>query len=137
MHFDHGNGEHLERVQHRHRSVGIGGGIENDGGGLVTRRLDHFHQLAFLVALGEQDGKAVRLGPRPAGFFDLRQGGLAVNLRLPAAQQIEVGPVEDMDRQGLGFVCLFCHSLSGGAGLSCLIIVSLLERKPLKARPWP
>ena len=92
--------------------MGIGGGIEDHGAALLRAAWISSTRAPSLLVWAKRMEKPCASGPGLTGFLDLGQGGFAVNLRLAAPQQIEVGAVEDVDRQGLGIVWLFCHSLS-------------------------
>ena len=54
-------------------------------------------QNAFVVGLRKVDGRAAGLGMGAAHLLDIREGGRAVNLGLPCAQQVEVRTVENED----------------------------------------
>ena len=87
--------------------MGVGAGIDDDGGILLARRLDQVDQHAFMVALGELERDPQALGFGPARLLDVGQGIAAVNLRLPLAQHVEIGPVEHQHR-------LVCRPTPGG-----------------------
>src|SRR6185437_3134193 len=84
------------------RGVGIGGGVDNDGGGRTSRFLDPGDQLAFVVRLAEVDGQSVRLGFGGAELFDIGKRIGAIGRRFADAQQVEVRSVEDQDALGHG-----------------------------------
>src|SRR5262245_5901913 len=79
-----------------------------------------------MVALGEFDGetKARRLGA--TRLFHVGQGLAAVDLRLPLAQHVEIGPVEHQHR-------LFGRRAPGGfRGQTCLL--ALIKSRPYSLR---
>src|SRR5919198_2493708 len=78
--------------------MGEGAGIDDDAGVALARRLDAVDQRSLVVALEEIDGYPQPLGFRAAGLLDVGQSLAAVDLRLPLAQHVEIGPVEQQHR---------------------------------------
>ena len=90
-----GHVHRLQRVQNGHAVMGIGAGIHHDALIYPVGLLDGVHDGPFVVGL-----EAVHLHPVfPAeGFQVLAERGIAVfsiDSRLPLAQQIQVGAVDD------------------------------------------
>ena len=91
-----------ERQIHRHQGiaqgdagVGVGTRVDDDGVHCLDRRLlDAVHQGAFVVGL--EAGQAVTKDHRLAGQRRLDGGEalVAVNPRLPVAEQVEIGTVD-------------------------------------------
>src|SRR4029077_20991034 len=72
--------------------------IDDEADGLLSARfLNPIDDLAFVIGLAKYHRKPVMLRGRAAEFFDVGQRGAAVELRLPAAEQIEIGSVQDID----------------------------------------
>src|SRR5690348_6141052 len=82
----------------RDGGVGIGAGVDDDARCLLRRFLDPADQLALMVGLAEIDRQAQRLGALVAGLLDIAQRAAAVDRRLPAAQHVQVWPVEYENR---------------------------------------
>jgi hypothetical protein len=74
--------------------VGVSAGIDQEALSLTPGRVDPIHQSAFVIAL-ETVERHAQLSGQPAQIsLDPRQGGAAVEARLPQTQQIEVGAIE-------------------------------------------
>ncbi|MNX97730.1 hypothetical protein D3C86_1301060 [compost metagenome] len=66
--------------------------------------MDPVDQLAFVIGLLEHHARAV--GRRLAHRLDVRQGLVAIDVRLPNPEKVQVWPVQDIEGQGFG------HSLA-------------------------
>src|SRR5581483_1302879 len=109
VHLDHRHVGGDQRVVNGDRRVRIAAAIDDEAGRLLRAGfVDPIDQLAFAVGLAEFDGQAVLLRGFPAERLDVLQRGAAVFLRLPVAEQIEVGAVEDVN--GLGHNGFRCRS---------------------------
>ncbi|MNE81391.1 hypothetical protein D3C80_1780350 [compost metagenome] len=84
--------------------MGEGGGIDDQGVGLNPGFLNPVDQLAFVIRLPEDDARAV--GRRLAHGLHVGQGFMAIDIRLPNPEQVQVGAVQDVEGQGFG------HSLA-------------------------
>src|SRR5262249_25770031 len=96
----------------------------------------------LVVALGEleREPQPLRLGP--ARLFDVGQGLAAVDVRLPFAQHVEIGPVEHQHRLfgrrapgGLGGqICLLASQSRGPYSLSASARANSRSARVLKTR---
>ena len=77
--------------------MGEGGGIDDEAGDGLARLVDPIDQLMLGVALFEIEAEAKLGRQRPALRLDIRQGLVAVDMRLALAEQIQVRPVEDQN----------------------------------------
>ena len=98
MHLDHRQLGGIESIEQGDGGMAVGAGIDDDATIGLARGLYAIDQHALVVALGELDGDPQALGFAPAGFLDVGQGLAAVDLRLPLAQHVEIGPVEHQHR---------------------------------------
>jgi hypothetical protein len=95
MHFDHEPFEGVERVEDGHRGVSEGGRIDNNAAGGLARFMDPVDNLIFTVRLVKGDLKT-QLGPNTTAIsFDIGQRFIAVDARLPLAEQVEVRSIEE------------------------------------------
>ena len=78
-----------------HTGVGIGGGIQNDDVELAPRFLNPIDQLALDIRLPEFNFRFELRGPFTDPGLDVRQCRPPINLRLPLAEEVEVGAVEE------------------------------------------
>ena len=99
--------------------MGEGGGVDQDEGGAVAARgLYAIHQ--FVLGVGLQ---MFQLMPGSGGLcreakVDLGQGGVAIDLRLAGAEQVQVGAVQDQQ---------LCHSTLQRKGGSLLDAVNTVQ----------
>src|SRR5438270_2857895 len=100
MDCDCGNPNGRDGVPKRDAGVGVSGGVEDDRICVALGRLDPGYQLAFQVGLPEINICTHLLSALPNLFLDIGQGISSINLGLPSAQQVQVGPVEKQDFHG-------------------------------------
>src|SRR5690606_14505079 len=98
VNFDHRHIERRQRVMDGNRGVRISARIEDEAARLLPCLMDPVHKLALMVGLAADNGKAQRLRPRGYLLLDIGKRGRAVNMRLAQAEQVQVRPVEHMDR---------------------------------------
>ena len=120
VHFHRRDFHRDQRIVQRDRGVRIAAGVDDDAGHLLGMRLvDEVDQFAFAVGLAAIGLQAeLRRGLR-AQFFDIGERRMAIRLRLPDPQQIEVRAVEDIDRRGRGLGASWAIRIPakrGGAG---------------------
>src|SRR6202522_3680402 len=78
--------------------MGVGGGVEDDAGGLgLARLLNPIDEVALAVRLAELDREPVPARRLAAQRLDIRQGCAAVFLRLAGTEQVQVGAVDHVD----------------------------------------
>ena len=97
MNFDGGDADGGDGIPKSDAGMGVGGGVDNEDAEATFGLLDPSDQLSFEVGLSELD-----LGSRLERLFpdlslDFSQSGMAVNLWLPLAEQVQVRPVEEED----------------------------------------
>ena len=100
MNLHSGDADGQEGVQEGDACVGVGGGIEDDAVVDAPGGLDLVNQVSFVVGLVNRGLQAQGLGRALNEIQKVLVGGGAVNFRLPQAQQIEVGAVEDQKLHG-------------------------------------
>src|ERR1044072_1426616 len=98
MHLDHRQFGGVQRSEQGDRGVRIGAGIDHDAGITFACRLDAVDQRALVVALEELDFYPQTVGFGTAGLLDVGERLASVDLGLPLAQHVEVGPVEYQHR---------------------------------------
>src|SRR5262249_28688507 len=99
MDFDDRRFQRRERIEYSHRGVPIPGRIDDHAGcRLCPRLLNPIDDLALVVRLTKFDAQSVLCSGGPAQLFGVGERGVAVNLRLAQAKQIEIRSVEDVDR---------------------------------------
>jgi hypothetical protein len=103
VHLDHPYAAAGDRVGQRDAGVGVRAGVEHHPGQVALPLvhpglLDRLDQLPLVVGLPEVQVPAELVGHLPAPLLDIGQGGGAVGLGLPYAQQVEVGAVQHQDR---------------------------------------
>ena len=104
----------IQRIEQGHGRMGVGAGIDDDAGIPLAGSLYEVDQNALMIALREFDRKTQAQCFGPARFLDVRQGLVAVDLRLPLAQHVEIWPVEYQHR-------LECRPTPGSlCGQACL-----------------
>ena len=95
MDFHGRDGHSLQCIQNGHAGMGIGSRIDDDAVIDAVGRLDGVHNGPLVVGLDKAHLDALGV----AGGADKGQQGLviltAVDGRLPQAQQIQIGPVDD------------------------------------------
>ena len=64
---------------------------------LGGKGLDPVDQFVLGIALEAQDGRIALPGERRKALFDRRKRHVAVPARFPAAEQIEIGPIDQQD----------------------------------------
>src|SRR5688572_10833693 len=97
MDLDHRGVQKLEGVQNGHGGVGITPGIDNDSGRLATGFLNPGDQLALMVGLTEIDAETHFTRRLFAQVTYVIERVVAVDVRLPHAQHVQVRAVEDQD----------------------------------------
>src|SRR3954454_1494891 len=90
MDLDRRSGAAGDGIAQSDRGVGVGAGIDDDARALRSRLLDPVDQLSFVVGLEERDRNSQGLSLVAHELLDVRQRGAAVNLRLSAAEHIDV-----------------------------------------------
>src|SRR3546814_199571 len=92
------------------------GGIDHDAGGLDAGFLDPVDELAFMVALAEDEAEGQPVAGLAAQGLDVGEGGAAINFRLALAQKVQVGTVQniggrtDFPRAARRLLPLLCHA---------------------------
>jgi hypothetical protein len=99
MHLDDRAFAGLQRVQHRHGEMAEARRIDDDSSRL-PRLLDPVDHLVLAVGLAEFEGKAMTRGDLAARGLNVGQGLGTVDVRFALAQQIQVGPVQQVDSLG-------------------------------------
>src|SRR4051812_13181313 len=79
------------------RGVGIGASVDDHAGSLRSCFLDPVHQLSLVVGLAERDRRPQGLGLLAHELLDVLQRRAAIDRGLSAAEEIEIGSVEDED----------------------------------------
>src|SRR3981189_1138980 len=95
VNFKHRPLERLDGIDDGDRGEGVGRRVDDDGVRALPCRLDQVDQLALMVRLVKGKRKPEALRVLLAAFLDLRQCRGSVDVRLPYAQKIEVGTVQD------------------------------------------
>jgi hypothetical protein len=98
MHFQHWAIKRVEGIKDGNRRVGQRAGVDDDRSGLIAGRVDRANDLMFRVALHGLEAVAQAFGQAGAGFLDISEGVMAVNLWLAFAQQIEVWTIDQENR---------------------------------------
>ncbi len=99
VHLRNGEPRRGQGVAQRDAGVRQAGRIDQDRVGGRPRLLDPVDQCALVVRLERLDLAAELLGELLERGVDLGERGVAVDLGLARAEQIEVGPVQDHDAQ--------------------------------------
>src|SRR5882724_4282141 len=81
-------------IPERDAGVGIGGGIQDDHVELALGFLYPSHQLAFEVGLVKLDSDLELRRTISHFALDVSQGGTAIDLGFPLAEEVQVGPVQ-------------------------------------------
>ncbi|KAG0939376.1 hypothetical protein G6F31_015314 [Rhizopus arrhizus] len=101
--LDERHGHRRQRIAQGDRGVGEGGRVDQDeSGSVVARGLHAVHQ--YMLGIGLKAFHGVPGGGRLRGqrLVDVGQRGVAVDLRLAGAEQVEVGAVQDQQlRHGI------------------------------------
>ena len=96
MHFNEGDGNSSQCVAYGDAGVGIGGGVDDDEIDFVfTGFVDKVDKGAFMIVLDVFELVAEVLRHAFQAKFDVFQGVVAVVFGLAAAEQIQVGAVND------------------------------------------
>src|SRR5664280_970304 len=85
----------LESVAQGNAGMGQASGIDDRP--VKVALVESVDECAFVVRLKGVDLESKLGAALPESLFDLREGGVAVDLRFARAQQIQVGAVEDED----------------------------------------
>ncbi|MNE46003.1 hypothetical protein D3C80_1403220 [compost metagenome] len=80
--------------------MGEGGGIDHQGAGFMARLMDPVDQLAFVIRLAEHDARVA--GGGLAQRLDVGQGLVAIDVRLPNPEKVQIGAVQDVEDRGFG-----------------------------------
>lgn len=92
--LDGGEAHRQQRVSNGNAGVGVSTRIDDDPRYQRSRRLNCVDQAALGVGLGSGD-RDLKLGaPISDQAVDLGEGCGSVDLRLPGAEQVEIGPVQ-------------------------------------------
>lgn len=97
MHLDRGQPHPCQGIAHGNAVVGQRPGIDHDAIRPFARLLDGIDDLPFVVRLQDAGLRAQSSGFGLDPEIDLIEGLPAVQLRLPPAEQIEVGAVQDQN----------------------------------------
>jgi len=97
VHFDNRKFGGLERIEQRHRREGVSGGIDDDPDCMLAGLVHPIDQLAFVIGL-PKDQVQTKTRTHPVTTL-LYAGGrlVAVEVRFALPQQVQVGPVQDLD----------------------------------------
>src|SRR6266480_4202123 len=101
--------ENLQRVVHADRGEGVRGGIDDQGIGVGTRRLNKIDQHTLMVRLVKRQLHAGKGGKLLTRFLDRFKGGGPVDMRLSNAQQVQIWAIEDHDAH----CCSFSREIAG------------------------
>src|SRR5271165_1104236 len=93
MHLDDRPFECLERVEHCNRRKAVGGRVDYDRIGLLSRSLNQIDQSSFVVRLMKRQMSACGLRKLLAACLDCGKGRRAVNVWLAHPQKVEVGAI--------------------------------------------
>jgi kynureninase len=104
MEFDHRKFRQPERVENSDRSVRVTGRVDDDASGRTPGALDHRYQFALEIRLSEVYRDTERVGPFVTHRLDIRERLMAINMRLPHAQHVQVRAVYDHDFWLVGHV---------------------------------
>ena len=95
------DGNRFQGIQYGNRSMGVGGGIDDDSINSSVSPLDLVHQVTFMIGLILLDFN-VQPG---CGFIQkpqqIRKGALSVDTRFPNAEHIDVRAVDDQNLHGV------------------------------------
>ena len=98
VHLDEGDGHRSQGVAHGDAGMRVGSGVDDDERGPVgTGGLDAVDQRAFVVALEMVEGSPMPAGQVGQPGIDVGQRGVAVDLGLTGAQQVQVGAMNDQE----------------------------------------
>src|ERR1700722_17282628 len=106
--------------------MGEGGGIDDDAGGALASAVNPVDKLIFAIALMKLDRKPKFAANAAAVRLDVGQGLPAVDLRLPLAEQIEIGAVQDNDDR--------IHAISPALAHICAVPAVLTWPAPPRMR---
>ena len=134
VHFDRRNLHRDQRIMQRDRGVRIAAGVDDDSGYLFRVSLvNEIDQLALAVGLAALGLHAELRRRFRAELFDIGKLRVAVRLRFPRPQHVEVRAVEHIDRRGRGLG--HPDSSKGGRAGRGVIGNNAAKGKPL-GRPW-
>ena len=102
MHLDDRAGERLERVVDRPAVVRPRAGVDDEGVGVVERRVEELDVLALVVRLPAAHLEAELARPRVDLRLEVLQRAVAVLRRVAPSEQVEVDAVEHVDAHGAG-----------------------------------
>lgn len=88
MHLDDRPLEGIQRIEDRHRGMGEGAGVDDDPRRRAARFVDPVDDLAFPVRLAEGQLDAEFGGEGDTVALDIREGLMAVDVRLALAEQV-------------------------------------------------
>src|SRR5690554_3086478 len=92
VHFNHCTGKGVKRVEECHRSVSIGGRVNDDcRGTILTRGMNRVDQHSFMIALQRLDVPAVECSLFVEGVIDVFESLISVDLGFTGSQQVEIG----------------------------------------------
>src|SRR6185312_61701 len=97
VHFDERYLHRGKRVANGEAAVAVRAGVDQSAIGAAAQRLDHIHQLPFSVPLGELQFHVQLARDAAQVLFDVGQRVASVQLRLPNAEEIEIGAVQNGD----------------------------------------
>ncbi len=95
MHLHRRQLHRFQRVQNRHAGVGVSRRVDNYAITKISRLLNCVHQRALMVTLHNLALHLHFLTMLVNQLHQIGVAGAAVNLRLPPAQQIQVGAVNN------------------------------------------
>lgn len=91
--FDDGKVYCRNGIAKRNAGMSIGGRIQNDGAEVTLSLLNPTDEFSFEIGLAELNFHSKITRPLADHGFDIRQRGSAINLRLPLAEEVEIGAV--------------------------------------------
>src|SRR6185503_11947126 len=97
VHFDERHLYADERVPQREAGVRVRAGVHERSLHPATHRLNRVDERALAVVLRKLDVDAQLLRYLAQALLHVRERGASIELRLPRAQQIEIGPVQNRD----------------------------------------
>jgi hypothetical protein len=97
VHLDHREGHGLDAVVQRDAVLGESARVDDGARRVVDVLLHEVEQRAFVIRLEDHQLAFHLARERLQLLVDLREGGAAVDVRLAAAEEVQIGSVQDED----------------------------------------